>query len=1646
MRCYAKWIAFLGFCFTLIAAVAGCDCADDDDDNDAGSPGDDDQSPADDDDESPAADDDDDTADDDDESPTDDDNNDDTTPPDDDDNDTTDDDDNDDNDTTDDDDNDDDNDDDTVVLTECIRINPTAALLALNGTQQYRVDTCSGAEIEGTPVWTAEAVDAGSAGIIDTDGLYTAPGTLPDPPFVRLTCQAEVAGESYTGETVVELTDAAEPPLTRDQTVEILRHDYIGNTAYVADPETVTAVGMFNLLAPGDVVNPAFGEDGKPPVKTEITSPTWLFMVDREPGAMFAHSVSYVFVDALTGVVTSQDEQWFPVVNGVPWFSSPYWSFYGDAAVYEGANANRNLMEAIEAEVATLLPAAANTDRLGGNVDSIFPFWTEGACPCVKPKRYALIIEAMNQDEVINAQKTQFSLLFAYAMFTDYFAFDEVMYMSTFFLDQQWALPSQDNVKKELESIITEVRPCDVFVLYFIGHGSDSQLEVYFPGDFWGIFSNANTPNLQNLFTMIQARHKYLMMEACFSGTHIPNMQAWEQKYGDLLDLEVISSADSESKSTAPVFSLNMYDRLLFGMFAEDDFGDWYDAYITSLAYSLALERLAGRNDAQYGVFSTLDTDLDGLSDRLEEIYGTNPEAVDSNSDGTCDADEYRPITVSALNRRRQSPLATGQILLGTAPYYLTFLPLAPIPAQKLTRMPDGLQGKEYHQSIQLEPQVLRLHGNIETATISAGTLPPGLALAVEMVDKVAVTGTPTTAGDSTFTVRLTDDRGASGEKELHLLIRPASPLTPGGLIEYSITNLSNVRNDDLSLGEAVLLARGDLYYSDLQPYIDDEHQGEQRYVTGSVGANYSDQIQPIQYYLQVVEAGTVVISGADGAADGDTFTLRGNHLSIKIDQAQYITVYSHNGYCFGNPGGIGIHLTANASWNTIHDDGEVCVWESLTGVKIEGPHNQIDNLGVFGSTGVGMWLTGESCHDNLLVSPYTGTSGAEGVLIENGAANNTLTILGVYRGLVGIQLQNAGSSNRLEDVEVKESSLTGISVIDTPDLRLSGGVERSGGYGLLLSGAATSGAEIKDFAAYLNDGDGILLTAGTGGHIFDTFGAGSNQGNGVTIDGCADNFFLGVINTPENNGHGMIFQNGATNNLVDATVSENSVSIFGWNDQGAGLVFDGPETTANQVHDGLFIMNDTGILFTNGAHDNYVYGEGAYYFELSSNDFGIRFTGAGTRDNVVEGAYVGDGPWSGYNRNLYGVEFLDGASDNTFANGWLVGNEEIQVVFDGDQTTGNVCIDSEFRDTSYILSTYGVLFSNGANSNYLVDNLIEGSTEAKVRFDTGATRNTMVGNTLQVGAIAHSQYGVVVNNADHNYIGDPSLSYRGNVIVDNTVCGVQLDNASGNYVSGNWIGDAGSDRQPIGIEIVDGAGNTIGGYNPFPTVAGSTEIGAGNVLVGHPDAGIVITGAVAQENQVLGNVIGLTWPERVAGNQKVGIRLANGARDNLIGRHEQTYPQSASPWDNLIGWNTDAGVLFDGAATMTNRVYGNCLYLNGDESAAQQVMLTNDAHGNVPAPIVTVDPDNKVMTNNQRGIFYQMYYWPPVDDSFVCPVLVYAGYPTQYYKFDMMTLPEGLWALMPENWAEGQMTADQSPFAMGSSPLATPADLYGTY
>jgi hypothetical protein len=75
---------------------------------------------------------------------------------------------------------------------------------------------------------------------------------------------------------------------------------------------------------------------------------------------------------------------------------------------------------------------------------------------------------------------------------------------------------------------------------------------------------------------------------------------------------------------------------------------------------------------------------------------------------------------------------------------------------------------------------------------VSAGTLPPGLALDGSSAATTAITGTPTTLGTSSFTITLTDALGLTASVPLTLTVDPPTACLLQGQFAYMLTGFAN--------------------------------------------------------------------------------------------------------------------------------------------------------------------------------------------------------------------------------------------------------------------------------------------------------------------------------------------------------------------------------------------------------------------------------------------------------------------------------------------------------------------------------------------------------------------------------------------------------------------------------------------------------------------------------------------------------------------------------------------------------------------------------------------------------------------------------------------------------------------------------------
>lgn len=122
---------------------------------------------------------------------------------------------------------------------------------------------------------------------------------------------------------------------------------------------------------------------------------------------------------------------------------------------------------------------------------------------------------------------------------------------------------------------------------------------------------------------------------------------------------------------------------------------------------------------------------------------------------------------------RVQVPRAGFNGAVTTASRSVTVVPLGEAPTITTSSLPDGAKGVAYNATLEKT-------GGAGTWTRSAGTLPAGLSLAP---GTGAITGTPTSAGTSNFTVTFTEtSTGLTANKSLSITVTPPPTITTTSL------------------------------------------------------------------------------------------------------------------------------------------------------------------------------------------------------------------------------------------------------------------------------------------------------------------------------------------------------------------------------------------------------------------------------------------------------------------------------------------------------------------------------------------------------------------------------------------------------------------------------------------------------------------------------------------------------------------------------------------------------------------------------------------------------------------------------------------------------------------------------------------------
>ncbi len=681
------------------------------------------------------------------------------------------------------------------------------------------------------------------------------------------------------------------------------------------------------------------------------------------------------------------------------------------------------------------------------------------------------------------------------------------------------------------------------------------------------------------------------------------------------------------------------------------------------------------------------------------------------------------------------------------------------------------------------------------------------------------------------------------------------------------------------------------------------------------------------------------IISG-NGAFGVDISTVTGTGNTIL---GNYIGTDISGVVALANAGN-GIAIRNDASSNTI-------------GGTTAGARNVIS-----GNAGNGIFINSTSLLGNTIQGNYIGVD----VSGTNDLGNDATGIFQA-RGrnqLIGGSVAGAGnviSGNALAGIEISgvnstlntvAGNIIGLNAAGTAAIPNSN-------QGLVISAGSTSNT-IGGTTAFARN----VISGNTDiGIVIDAVGSDNNIiiGNYIGTDS------LGTTGIPNPSG---IFIGGGTGNRIGTdgngandsaegnVISGNTaegINIFSSNNRVSGnyIGTDATGTIALSNRDAIYIDGSTSgnIIGTDGSNDAFNASERNI---ISGNlDRGILLSGA----NVAAGNWIGINVNGDVLANQFGLQVTDtGSRIGTNADGIadadernvISGNSILGLIIRNPNTTGAVVagnyIGTDPTGTLARPNASGIGIVIGANNITIggtvsaARNVISGNNSTGISIDIGSNDNLVQGNYIGTdftGLVGLGNVGVGVNvsgGSTGTLIGGSILG-AGNVISGSVgsngvaVSGVGTD---GTIIQGNFIGTDKDGTSAIpnffpGVAIINGAGNTqVGGLTATPGT------GAGNIISGNREHGVLVRNIGTSDTLIQGNLIGLAagGTNRLGNGNNgsfAGIAIFDGAANTTIGG---TDPLAR----NIISGNENFGIvtLGSGGQIVTNTIIqGNTIGTN---------------------------------------------------------------------------------------------------------------------
>ncbi|MDX2038441.1 MAG: PKD domain-containing protein [Isosphaeraceae bacterium] len=629
----------------------------------------------------------------------------------------------------------------------------------------------------------------------------------------------------------------------------------------------------------------------------------------------------------------------------------------------------------------------------------------------------------------------------------------------------------------------------------------------------------------------------------------------------------------------------------------------------------------------------------------------------------------------------------------------------------------------------------------------------------------------------------------------------------------------------------------------------------------------------------------------------------------------------------------------------------------------------------ISGNLDAGIVIKGVGSRLNVFRANYIGLDGTglvavpngDGVRIETGADTNTLDNGNFIAG-------NLGFGVLIRDLDSNGNVVFGNSIGVATDFRPQGNAS-----GVVIENAASGNSVGFNRIAFNQTGirvGGVDTRLNSiSGNLID-----QNVGPGVLVDRGSQATNVGPLNTINSNGatgvtfdgsgtSGFVLGNTIDGNAVAGVLLQNSVggvSIGGFVDGNAIRGNSGPgvhitlESFSNTAYGNTIaangIGNQVGVLIDGASFQNSV---GLPSFVpgiapgnvISGNGVGVSIRDFGTRENVVQGNLIGlEAGTDAILANQVGIE-ISNAADNTIGGGGVGGGNVVSGNTDAGISIEGFGGGNIVSGNSIGISSTGVIRPNGgpgirilggADSNRVggfrfveEGNVIGGNLGAGILIEDSSSiiilGNNIGTNAAGTVAVPNAGAGIRITGAsEFNSIGGSisGVADDSNLISGNSGPGIELSGAGvrATTVTGNRIGldfalGSALGNAVAGILIEDSLENTIGGT---VSVIGQAS---GNVISANP-VGILLTGAGATSNVIVGNIVGASGDGLVSlGNTSGGIRLEDSASFNTIGGHDGSdgVVDGRVLGRNLISGNGVGGVIQTSSAT-SNHVLGNLI------------------------------------------------------------------------------------------------------------------------